>query len=94
LYPEYEIHFCVDHSCGHDRQREDGLDATKMNKVFGGKQRWMRSSAIKEHDGFLGSFPASLKVGDTQHFRFQPSDDGPFWISSCVLELYTDGCDY
>ena len=29
LYPHIEFYFCVDHSCGHDRQREDGLDAEK-----------------------------------------------------------------
>ena len=27
LYPKHEVHMCVDHSCGHDRQHEDGLNA-------------------------------------------------------------------
>ena len=38
LYPNHEFHMCVDHSCGHNRQQEDVLNATNMNKYFGGKQ--------------------------------------------------------
>ena len=39
LYPNIEFHLCVDHSCGHNRQRDDNLDASNMNKRYGGKQR-------------------------------------------------------
>jgi hypothetical protein len=37
LYPQYDFVFLLDHSCGHDRQREDGLNAGKMSKMFGGR---------------------------------------------------------
>jgi len=38
LYPEFEYLFLSNHSCGHDRQREDGLNVENMSKAFGGKQ--------------------------------------------------------
>ena len=33
---KYEIQIMVDHSCGHDCQREDGLNIKTMNKSYGG----------------------------------------------------------
>ena len=39
VYPEIDFVFLLDHSCDHDRQREDGLNVAKMSKSFGGKQR-------------------------------------------------------
>ena len=80
LHPEVSVHLCVDHSCGHDRQRDDGLNATKMNKGYGGKQRVPHPSIIASED-YLGPYPATLKVGDTQQFEFSTSDNGPFWMS-------------
>ena len=41
----------------------------------------MFSLVIKEHDDFLGNFLESLKVADTEHFQFQPSNDGAFCMS-------------
>ena len=35
---EYEWYFNFDHSCGHDRQRPDGLSMTKLCKGYGGSQ--------------------------------------------------------
>jgi len=32
LYPEFDFIFLFDHSCGHDRQRPDGLSVPKVNK--------------------------------------------------------------
>ena len=44
-YPQYDFLFLFDHSCGHDRQREDGLNVEKMSKSFGGRaQRKMRET--------------------------------------------------
>jgi hypothetical protein len=40
--------FLLDHSCGQDRQREDGLNIEQMNKAFGGNQPKMRKTKIKE----------------------------------------------
>ena len=57
---DYEIQFLVDHSCGHDRQREDGLNINNMNREYGGKQRLMHSSIMS--DGTLGKHNPTLKV--------------------------------
>ena len=38
LYPDYDVLFLFDHSCGHDRQREDGLNVENMSKNYRGNQ--------------------------------------------------------
>jgi TfoX/Sxy family transcriptional regulator of competence genes len=38
LYPQYQFLFLFDHSCGHDRAREDALNVNNMNTGYGGKQ--------------------------------------------------------
>ena len=80
IYPEFEFRFCVDHSCGHDRQQSDGLNARKMNKLFGGKQPHLHDTTIIEDDGFFGPYRRQLMFGDEQHFTFQKNDEGPFWL--------------
>jgi hypothetical protein len=52
-----------------------------MNKGFGGAQPWMRDILIKAEDRYMGPFPQVLNVGNTLHFVFQESGDGPFWLS-------------
>ena len=83
LYPEYDFLFLLDHSCGHDRQREDGLNVEQMNKAFGGNQPKMRETKIKETKGYLGPYlhPDMLRPGDIQSMVFGPTDSGPFWMS-------------
>ena len=66
LYPQYDFVFLFDHSSGHDKQREDGLNIKKMTKGFGGAQRKMRDTAIKQEKGFLGTYPRKLNPGDIQ----------------------------
>ena len=47
-YPQYDLVFLFAHSCGHDRQREDGLNVEKMLKGFGGRaQRKTCETKIK-----------------------------------------------
>ncbi len=59
--PQYGFLFLFDHSCGHNGQREDGLNVEKMSKNFGGRvQREMRETTIKQSQGFLG--PHSPKL--------------------------------
>jgi hypothetical protein len=48
LYPQYDFLFLVDHSSGHDKQREDGLNVTRMTRNFGGTQRKVRNTLIKQ----------------------------------------------
>ena len=87
LHPEFDYLFLFDHSCGHDRQREDGLNVENMSKSFGGKQSNLRDTLIKEEAGYLGTFPRILSPGDVQHMVFQPSNDpGPFWFNETAKE--------
>jgi hypothetical protein len=82
LAPDFDILFLFDHSCGHDRQREDGLNVENMSKSFGGKQAYLRNSLIKEVDGYLGPYPRILNPGDVQSMVFTTTDSGPFWLSA------------
>ena len=38
IYPQHDFLCLFDHFCGHDKQREDGLNAENMSKYYGGKQ--------------------------------------------------------
>jgi hypothetical protein len=76
LYPQYDVLFMFDHSCGHDRQREDGLNVKNMSKNYGGKQKC--TSLMKKEKGFLGQFSRILNPGDVQSMVFMPGDEGPF----------------
>ena len=75
LYPSYDVLLLFDHSCGHDRQRDDGLNVEYMSKGYGGKQSRLRPSLIKQVDGYIGSFTQKLNVGDTQTMIFSADDD-------------------
>ncbi len=35
LYPHIDFVFLLDHSCGHDRQRDDGLNVAKVREFWG-----------------------------------------------------------
>jgi hypothetical protein len=74
--------FMLDHLCGHDRQREDGLNAEKMNKSYGGNQPKMQDTYMPQEKGYLGPYLHKLHLGDTQSMVFLPSNDGPFWMSA------------
>jgi hypothetical protein len=52
LYPQYDYLFLFDHSCGHDKQREDGLNVQKMSKLYGGKQPIMCNTVLTKEEGF------------------------------------------
>jgi hypothetical protein len=75
---KYEFQFLVDHSCGHDRQRPDGLNVKEMNKLFGGKQRKIHDSDLT--NGCTGKYSPRLQSGCTQSFIFKAEDDGPFYL--------------
>jgi hypothetical protein len=81
IAPQYDYLFLFDHSCGHDKQKEDGLNVEKMSKSYGGRQPKMHDSIIKEVNGYLGPYPKILEPGDVQSFVFNESDHGPFWLS-------------
>jgi len=41
----------------------------------------MRETVIEREQGFLGPFPQTLNVGDTQQMNFENGHVGPFWMS-------------
>jgi len=78
LYPQYDFLLLFDHSCGHDKQRADGLNMENMSKSYGGKQAKMHTTIIKHEHGYLGKYERILNPGDTQFVVFQPDDPGPY----------------
>ena len=79
------ISFCFlfDHLSGHAKQRPDGLNASRMNKSFGGKSpASMHATVNKRESGFLlGSYPRIIQPGQTQCLSFFEIDVGPFWMT-------------
>ncbi len=71
LYPEHDVLFMLDHSCGHDRQRQGGLNAENMNKSFGGHQPKMCDTMIQEEQGFSGPYLRQLQPGYVQKMSFE-----------------------
>ena len=76
------LQFMVDHFCGHDRQRKDGINANAMNVGHGGRKHIMNDSEMTKK--CLGEFVSGgfsiLKVGDAQNIIFKPNDVGPYDI--------------
>jgi hypothetical protein len=64
LWPQYDYLFRFDHSCGHDKQRANGLNTENMLKGYSGKQSKLRDSMIEQERGCLGPFKCTLQVGD------------------------------
>ena len=88
LYPDYDSVWIFDHSCGHDRGREDGLSVGNMKINWGGKQSRVRDTEIKEEVGYLGPHSPLLTVGDIQKMCFKEGDDGPYYMSPINRELH------
>jgi transposase len=83
----YDFLFLFDHSCGHDRKRDDALCATDMSKEFGGKQSKLRSTRLTKK--CLGTYAhdKKLKVDDVQLMIGGATGDGPFWLNPTEREL-------
>ncbi len=86
LYPQHDFLFLLDHSCGHDRQRVDGLNIENMNKLYGSNKPKMRDTKITQEQGYLGPYQHKLSPGDVQQMSFQSTDDGPFWMTPAERE--------
>ena len=73
LYPQFQFLFLFDHSCGHDRARDDALNVRNMNRGFGVSQPAMHESVIQKAKGYLGphEHDKKLHVGDTQYMVFK-----------------------
>ena len=80
---QYDFIFYFDHFSGHDRLRQDGLNANAMNKDYGGNESKMRSSIIKDNT-YLGPYSHShkLHIGEAQDMNYNPNTSGPFYLST------------
>jgi hypothetical protein len=80
--PEFDFVFSFDHSSGHSKKRQGGLDAVNMNSGFGGAQPFMRNDGIVvQTDGSLGPHDTVLSVGVAQSLVFLPTNVRPFWMT-------------
>ena len=79
-YPQFQVMYLFDHSCGHDRGKEDGLLVGNMNVSWGGRHNLLQGSTIICANGFLGPYSSTLQVTDVQHFSFRDEDNGPHWM--------------
>ena len=62
IHPKFDIIFLFNHSCGHDRGREDGLNVRKMGSGYGGLSHLtMYPTKIKQEAGYLGPHPRKVK---------------------------------
>jgi hypothetical protein len=90
---QYKYCFLFDHSSGHAKKRENGLDAKKMNVSWGGNMS-MRNTHIESYHGFIGPYHDSsiegmVTVGAEQTLTYESESDlrlGPFHISESERE--------
>ncbi len=82
LHPEFDYLFLFGHSCGHDQRHDDGLNAERTAKGFGGKQAKLCDATIKEEKGYLGTYHRQLQPGVIQQRAFGPDDIGPCWMTA------------
>jgi hypothetical protein len=74
IYGNMQMVIEVDHSSGHLKKKENGLDVGAMNLYFGGVQRSNMRDTIVTED-YLGNEPGrSLQPGDIQHKNFREGD--------------------
>ncbi|MFO0446580.1 MAG: hypothetical protein ACK51L_02830, partial [bacterium] len=58
-----------------------------MSMNWGGKQAKVRSSEIKQEQGFLGPHSPKLQVGSIQHMVFQDFDEGPYYLPPNLQQI-------
>merc|ERR1712196_473780 len=89
LYPEFDVRYNVDHSCGHDKAASDSLNVARMKKNYGGLQPKMRESKMVE--GYLGNFNLSLKLNEMQQMVWTENDLGPHCMQSSERQKSKEG---
>ena len=66
MHPQFHFVFLFDHSSRHAKQHPDGLNASRMNKLYGGKFPGTHPTIIERELGFLGPYSRILEAGPTQ----------------------------
>ena len=90
LYPGYQLALKVDHSAGHAKLKDDGLNVGNMNVNWGGKQQHLHDSKVTAAglgsgealqtvtvDGQKLVVDCKVKDGQMQSFNFKASDPPP-----------------
>ena len=73
----------MDHSAGHSKRREDGLEASEVSLKWGGGKKNMRDPVVEEN----GPYGATHLVGQPQFMTFKDSDSGPFYLTEQEREI-------
>jgi hypothetical protein len=83
--------FFFDHSFGHSKHWPDGLNVSRMNGGYGGKNApLMRPTQITDEEGCLKIYPRILSKDSWQHLNWdQETDIGPFKMTPKERELDT-----
>jgi len=89
LYPDKQLVFEVDWSCGHNAFAADALRTENMGVNFAGAQAKLQSTVITAQD--LGKHNPKLAVGDTQHMQFREGDSAPFYQPAAPAHDILDG---
>lgn len=85
----YEYVFLFDSSSGHAKKRKNGLDAKELKKKWHSSSSEIRSTKIKEEEGYVGPYydaynPVMVTIGEEQTMMFTSESDkavGPFWLT-------------
>ena len=81
LYPGIYFIFLFDHPRGHERGGENRLNAMRMNSGYGGAQKEMHQTKIKQEVGYLGLHEKIIEVQDDNHMVFQDGGNEPLWMT-------------
>ena len=76
-FPHCDFLFLLDHSSGHGKLREGGLNEKVMSAKWGGNQSKMRDTTIKD----VGPYSPKVEIGQQQSMIFTEHDMGPFYLS-------------
>jgi hypothetical protein len=84
----FEYYYMFDHSSGHAKKCENGLDVKKMNVSWGG-QSVVRNSIIEKKEGYVGQYydpqiEGMIKIGCEQTLTYTSETDlklGPFHLN-------------
>ena len=93
---QFDIKINVDHSCGHDRQKEDALNVNQMNRDYGGRKPKMHDSKMSEgclenHELLPRHSSFKLKVDDVQKLVWGEAHHGPYMMPDEEREELRNG---
>ena len=81
LHLNIDLIFLFDNIFRHDRGIEYRLNVTNTNNGYGGAQRGMHRTNIKQEVDYLDPHERIIEVRDINHMIFQYGDDIPLWMN-------------